>query len=497
VRKPEWIQDARLHAAILAAAFAVFTGLHWVGRLPEWIPFNTDWAWQVPLADRLADPSLFSKDVMLLSTEAAYPRLAVRIFASLLRLFGGVRTASWVWSAACLAGFVAGQYVLGRKACGSPIGGLALAMVSIRPRTLPAFAILGVRLGEFHSDSLGLAALPWVLGWILDARDAADFAVAGSAAGLAALVSPWPMLHLVLVASIGLAWRDGREGSRRIGALGGAFLLFLICSTPLVRRGAADPPDPALLAGRMEELFGLGSRESWLHLGGGLLLPAAWAAAAGARFWRSDRREARLLRLALPGALLFFLSAPLGRWWPLYISTLSWRSSYLVVELLLIAGAAGVAWGRWPALILFAGNLAVTDLASPMFRVDASAGQTIEAAPDACRPSFLELSAWAKATTPKDALFLVPPNLGHFRVYAERSIVVSDHDWAVSHYAGSTYRAWLERMAAVEAAYRGEKPGLAETARRYGADWVVLRAGGAPGRPTPVYANRCYEVQRP
>jgi hypothetical protein len=40
-------------------------------------------------------------------------------------------------------------------------------------------------------------------------------------------------------------------------------------------------------------------------------------------------------------------------------------------------------------------------------------------------PGYKELAAWAKENTPKDAVFLVPPDEESFRVHARRAIVVN------------------------------------------------------------------------
>ncbi len=54
-----------------------------------------------------------------------------------------------------------------------------------------------------------------------------------------------------------------------------------------------------------------------------------------------------------------------------------------------------------------------------------------------------DMYAWIRANTPKDAVFLTPPQLERFRLLGERAIVV---DWKGSAYVPSELVEWYRRL---------------------------------------------------
>lgn len=98
-----------------------------------------------------------------------------------------------------------------------------------------------------------------------------------------------------------------------------------------------------------------------------------------------------------------------------------------------------------------------------------------------------DIARWARANTPKDSLWLTPPNFEAFRLIAERPIVA---DFTSIPFGDAALREWRERMRSVygEAegggfralgkmaeTYRLGEPALLEAARsRYGATHAVL-----------------------
>jgi hypothetical protein len=86
------------------------------------------------------------------------------------------------------------------------------------------------------------------------------------------------------------------------------------------------------------------------------------------------------------------------------------RRPYVVAALLLLATGAA-------ALAAASGLLAPPTLRHPLgLRVKGLEGDD---------PGYRELAAWARDHTPKDAVFLVPPDEESFRVHARRAIVVN------------------------------------------------------------------------
>jgi hypothetical protein len=119
----------------------------------------------------------------------------------------------------------------------------------------------------------------------------------------------------------------------------------------------------------------------------------------------------------------------------------------------------------------------------------------------------MELYAWIRTSTPKDAVFLTPPMLERFRLLAERAIVV---DWKASPILPGELVAWYQRLEAVSgrpgfrrsdelssgyAAMDGKR--LESLRVAYGVAYVVVSRGreGALGPGlTPVYENAQFAV---
>jgi hypothetical protein len=113
-------------------------------------------------------------------------------------------------------------------------------------------------------------------------------------------------------------------------------------------------------------------------------------------------------------------------------------------------------------------------------------------------PEYVELAAWARDHTPKDAVFLVPPDEQSFRLHARRAIVVNYKnvpqlsaelpEWrdrlqtvldqpdlmTLPRGMGRTLGAIRDRYAALPPAH------LAQMARRYGATYLVITGDAEP-----------------
>ena len=122
-----------------------------------------------------------------------------------------------------------------------------------------------------------------------------------------------------------------------------------------------------------------------------VLAPAAWIA------WRRRERGGRLVAVAVAVgafcALLFAAS----------VSHFPWDHWLLPLPL-------------WLAVML------VTDLRGSRAEADPVVGPGLAG----CESEFLALAEWTRERTPREALFLVPPDsFAPFRLYARRSVVVT------------------------------------------------------------------------
>jgi hypothetical protein len=112
------------------------------------------------------------------------------------------------------------------------------------------------------------------------------------------------------------------------------------------------------------------------------------------------------------------------------------------------------------------------------------------------REGFLALCAWARANTPREALFLAPPgDFASFRIYAHRAVFVTFKDGAVSVVSGRLAGEWYARYREVERLYRqGDQDAVVTFSRRHGIGYVV-RDTAQPAMALPaVYENQRYQV---
>lgn len=120
----------------------------------------------------------------------------------------------------------------------------------------------------------------------------------------------------------------------------------------------------------------------------------------------------------------------------------------------------------------------------------------------------VEAAVWAKANTPKDALWITPPDFENFRLLASRAIIA---DYTSIPFSDGALREWRRRMfelygpvsaggfsglSEMKASYRHvSEADLRNNARRWGAEYAVLYAETAFSS-APVYANSEYKIVR-
>ncbi len=217
------------------------------------------------------------------------------------------------------------------------------------------------------------------------------------------------------------------------------------------------------------------------------------AASAGIKAAQSRR---------FPESFLWFAAAlaiPINSWAPFLFSpdlaSPTWRRRALIV-LFLSCAAALVSWAdahrnKWPAAAWAAFVLV------PFFLIP-TAGQ-IRNYSDIETPALGELSAWARASTPKDAIFLFPDagkqlEPGIFRGRALRAVY---SDWKTGgqvnffpHLADEWWKRWQLTM---------EKPFTPEDVGRFagiGIDFIVVQPKNRLPSREPVFQNPGYVVYR-
>jgi hypothetical protein len=234
----------------------------------------------------------------------------------------------------------------------------------------------------------------------------------------------------------------------------------------------------------------------------GALAPPALAAATA--LLAAPRRLPRAL-VAAVGAAVLLLARPdpvdvarfaafSGIAAALWIGGGRWTVRATLLALTLIgSGALFVEAARWPAML----RTHVRALQPHLSLADLS-GDDVDAA------------RWAARHTPADAVFLVPPSLGIFRLVAARAIVV---DFKAFPFQDRAMEEWYRRlldccgpvppgtvgfaaMAAMDENYRrlGDAD-LDRLATRYGASYAVLGATTTT-RHSIVYANDRFRIVR-
>jgi hypothetical protein len=100
------------------------------------------------------------------------------------------------------------------------------------------------------------------------------------------------------------------------------------------------------------------------------------------------------------------------------------------------------------------------------------------------RPHEDEMFRWARTTTPRDAVFVTPPDMARFRLHAQRAIVV---DWKTPPARGHELTQWLDRLQQVcgvsevtnlpglKSGYNGmSRARISDLVDTYSADFAVL-----------------------
>lgn len=119
---------------------------------------------------------------------------------------------------------------------------------------------------------------------------------------------------------------------------------------------------------------------------------------------------------------------------------------------------------------------------------------------------FMQACEWVRAHTPQEALFLFyngpdwsseePVSAAGFRLYAQRSIVVSYKDGGYAFYYGpEAMIAWYRRFRDVERVLQSEDlTAITHTAQRYHASFLVLDQSRAKLLQSPVFHNAGFVV---
>lgn len=433
-----------------------------------------------------------------------YPKSYIGVLDLLWCASGDIKAALFCLGTVLMIVFAAGMYFLLFDATGHPWIAAALAVASLWFRG--SFGGSQWEVADFSAylpRTITFAMAPWLL--LACGRSLGRWRLVGlfAALGIAANFHTLSSMFLAMVLG-GTLLLIPRARGRHIAVLAVSFLVFWIAAAPYflelhrARRVPAttrpvDLPEPTteqveeIMRMRVPSLF-LPPWRTVRWVGFHMALPVLCAAGGlwvrRRRFNDRDRTAVAFLLGTLAvavglAALLAFLRTAFGVQKSI-IFMRAFRMVYLPLWIFcgwLIADL----WdrestgARFAAVLLVGALLVPASLPEYAIRWVKHQGKvpeyyrSVEADPD-----FLATCAWIKEHTPRDAMFLVRPQWHVFRVFAQRSMPMSKKGLALVLYDPALGLDAYERWKVVQAAYTNPSELLLETARRYGADYVLV-----------------------
>ncbi len=483
---------------------------------PLVITGGNDMANLIPAAMQVNDPALFSRDSFFQHFIELYPKPFLYGYAWLLDITGDFITVNYFVSSLCYLLFVFGVYFLVLEQFKDRRIALVCALLCIAVR--PALAItFGMRLGLAIPRNVIIALSPWILLGGLRLVDRKhilswSWGLLFFGIGLLANVHPLTAGHLALVA-LGVMMLTSTLTPRQkaigcalgLATFGLGALPFIIDKFLFVSAGGIAPRSLIL-------------ERAWFilppyirNLGNyGLfvlqILPFLVVGAAG--YLLSTKRQQAFSRIGIATCAVVLLTA-LEYIWPKAVTFEFLRASvWLYLPLLAYSSVAIVRlWERdiikkigAVALLLVLGipTLALSPLTDSAIGLYGSLSgyrpyEFTHGDWYSYQQEVLALGQWMKSSTPKDALFLIPPRgLEHLRMYGQRSFVVTHKD-ANIHEREYALR-WEQTYETVEQAYRDGS--LVDAASRYDADYVVVDATDKSLELPLVYENTRFLVYK-
>lgn len=455
----------------------------------------------VPQLLRLLDPTLFPRDPYLLAEDGHF---SVR-FVFLVVLQGLSATmrpeaAFFVLTAASWVGISWAAYRL------------AYTLVSSRAAaTLAVLATLvTVHWTPGGNALLSATIVPEPLAWIpcllaVEAFIRGRPLAAAVLFGVAAWIQPLMGLQLGLLLGLVALWQmadgDARRALGRALAFGAVFFLVaapLLVPTLLTQAGNASVPDDGLTTYRVTAELRQAHHYLFLSQPASVLVKYGLVVIAGLVGLAVLRRRggvrhlkttARMLTV-IAGLVVFYVLMTEGAE-SLTVAKMQFFRLLVLAKLVLVAWACGAAVALLPAprraalarltdrqAWAWAASGAVLALTVALALADVGRPGAMWKLRDHAESDLAQITAWAEAETPHDAVFLVPPSMSSFRAFAQRSVAIN---FKPTTFRDEAMHRWLARLRTVAPAPLPERGGLdwqADLDRAYHAHsrarWVTL-----------------------
>jgi hypothetical protein len=506
---------------LLLISVALYTARYWL-YWDRFVESTMDEAIWLPLAMRWNDPTIFTQDPFVPVALPFFPVAYTGFVAAMLTVWSDPGMVLLVSSSALLAIYALGVYWLGCIVLEHRVAAFLIALVSLRVNVDLSGTGWGIFLGNAMPRAFFFAAAPWVLGLFLQrVHSASPLVWVGLIVGVVGNIHPLSALHLYLMMAGALALTPGPEHRlKRLCSLTGGFAVGIVPYLfQWVQLRDVTPLRMEILRFRAE----VQSFPDWDVLVQRLLfsfLPASCMALGGWVLIRSTEDRLRAWGIARLGliALIGTILGPLMTWLVprLFAIHLLRMSGYLFLLFLILTGflvrdllrrgtwmTMVVGYGVAVLLFLSAGGGRAGEVAQWASAVISSERRAVLGADvgpgenrELDKQAFLDLCNWARSYTDRDALFLMPPDrFASFRIYAQRALLVTFKDGAVTVFSGHLAEDWYARYREAERLYDSFQPdSVTAFSGRYAVHYAVQETMHAAIDLPVVYENHRYRV---
>ena len=446
---------------LLSAPIALYSGLN----DPPLLRGGSDFASGRPFDQYYQDPSLYATDEgmhrMLPAYLPTYHKIMAKLLVTQNDLFVYLLISILLWVV-----FISGMYAITFRLLNNiPAAVIAALSCAFGYRAFSGI-FWGVQIGQVMPRDWFVALTPWLVLLLLRCRKLWHYGVLFFALGVLAnihFVEVWLLVGFLLLISL--------LHDRAVLRAGVSITAALLGSLPAFFQQEPLGQNIAVMHERMPYLFSLGFQEAALWM----LVPVLLAVFG----WTIlSRVQQRLFRSVFIAAAVVSVGGHLvAQFFPDLLLLQFSRASRLFYLVLLPVAAAGITHfflknNRRKVAAL--GLMALLMIPIPLWapRLTSSAEPSTALPPE----EFAQVTAWAQQT-PRDALFLVPPDsfAQWFRPNAQRSVVVTYKDGAnlILTMGGAEW--WRDRYAAVRSVYAQNRTSVfLDAAEEYNADYIIV-----------------------